>query len=76
MNDENKVRYFFFTTISKAPNGTLVINNLTHKTINVYPSLKSLIEISNIYFPNLRETVLIGLTEMKEDEFNQFVKND
>lgn len=67
-----KARYFFVATVGIAPNNNIMINNFSITTVEKYPSMRQLIASSDEKFPNLRNTMVVSITEMSEEDFNSF----
>lgn len=68
-----QTRYFFYTAMGKAFNGNIVLNNMSHQTDGEYPTMKSLLDSHNKKHPDLRETLIIGITEMSSVDWDKFV---
>jgi hypothetical protein len=70
---ENQTRYFYYTAMGKAPNGNLNLNNMGLQTDGNYPTMRELIESHNKSHQDLREVIIVGLTEMSHDDWFQFI---
>lgn len=68
-----QTRYFFYTAMGKAPNGNLIVNQLALQTEGNYPTMKSLLDSHNQIYPDLRETLILGITEMSKVDWDNFV---
>jgi hypothetical protein len=68
-----QTRYFFFTAMGKAPNGNLIVNQMGLQTEGDYPTMKSLLDSHNQKHTDLRETLILGITEMSSDDWDKFV---
>ena len=68
-----QTRYFFYTAMGKAFNGNLIVNQMGLQTEGDYPTMKSLLDLHNQKHTDLRETLILGITEMSSDDWDKFV---
>lgn len=68
-----KKRYFFVSTVGKLPNGNLSFNNFDIlKTGSSYPTMKKILEISKEKFPEQSNLILLSISELSQEDFEQF----
>jgi len=67
------LRYFFICTFGKNEDQSMTLNNFDVKTINTYPTIRRLIELSLERYPNQKDVTILGITEMNEVDFNKFI---
>ena len=71
---EQEKRYFYVCTMGKNPNGSTSFNTFDIQTTYGHPTYKKCIELSDEKFPNLRDVLLISISEISARDWDRFTR--